>query len=148
MKILFFSKVVKFTWKIRNQLNRKKNWISDFLISIFRVIFGHFEFQFLVILVLKSFQFSMNFHDISKNRNRKNQKIGISFDSAHYVSFMKVSSKLSEGVKGVCISLVGTIDKRRYKLLTLDITGTITFIYNSVSRLYTMWNVNKNNVSR
>ena len=34
----FFSIVVKFTWKIRNRLNRKKNQISDFYFSSY----GHF----------------------------------------------------------------------------------------------------------
>ena len=30
---IFFSEVVKFTWKIRNRLNQKKNQISDFYFS-------------------------------------------------------------------------------------------------------------------
>ena len=37
--ILFFSKVFKFTWKMRNRLKRKKNQISDFYFSSY----GHFS---------------------------------------------------------------------------------------------------------
>ena len=44
----------------------------------------------------------MNFHDNSKNKNRK---IVFSFVYAHCTSFMRVGSKL-RGV--VCLSLVGT----------------------------------------
>ena len=42
-------------------------------------------------LLFKSYQFSMNLHDNSKNRNRK---IVFSFVSAHCASFIKVGSKL------------------------------------------------------
>ena len=42
----------------------------------------------------KNRQFSMNFHDNSKNEIRKNRKIVFSFVSAHCASFMKVGSKL------------------------------------------------------
>ena len=47
----------------------------------------------------------VNFHDNSKNKNRK---IDFSFDSANCTSIMKVGSKLREGGRGVSISLVGT----------------------------------------
>ena len=77
-----------------NVLNRKKNKISDFYVPSY----GHF--------CTKNCQFSMNFHDNSKN---KNWKIEFSFDSAHCTSFMKVGLKLMVGGSGVvCISLVGT----------------------------------------
>ena len=48
----------------------------------------------MVIFVLKSSQFSMNFHDYSKNNN---WKIDYSFHSAHCASLMKVGSKLKGG---------------------------------------------------
>ena len=78
--------MVKFTWKIRNRLNREKN--KYFQIFIFRVvvIFRHFCF--------KNCKFSMNFHDNSKN---KSGKIVFSFVSGHCASFMKVGSKLRGG---------------------------------------------------
>ena len=50
------------------------------------VVFGHFH--------SKNCQFSMNFHDKSKNKNRTKD---FSFDSAHCASFMKVRSKLRGG---------------------------------------------------
>ena len=50
---IFFSKMVKFTWQIRNRLNRKKNQISDFYFSSYSNFFGHF--------VTSSAQFSENF---------------------------------------------------------------------------------------
>ena len=37
----FFFKSVKFTWKIRNQLNRKKNQILDFS-DFYFLSYGHF----------------------------------------------------------------------------------------------------------
>ena len=48
----------------------------------------------MVIFVLKCPQFSMNFHDNTKN---KNWKIDFSFDSALYASFMKLATKLRDG---------------------------------------------------
>ena len=48
----------------------------------------------MVIFVLKSPQFSMNFHDKSKNNN---QKIDFSFDSAHCTSFIKTGAKQRGG---------------------------------------------------
>ena len=50
----------------------------------------------------KNCQLSINFHDNSKNKNRK---MDFPFDSAHWASFMKMGSKLRGRV---CISLVGT----------------------------------------
>ena len=58
-KSIFF-KVVKFIWKLR-----KKNHVSVFSDFYFSS-YGHF--------CKKDYQFSMNFHDISKNKNRKNLK--------------------------------------------------------------------------
>ena len=48
----------------------------------------------------------MNFHDNSKNKNRK---FYFSLVSADCATFMKVKSKLKDGV---CISLVGTEPKK------------------------------------
>ena len=65
-------------------LNQKKNHISDFDVSSY----GQF----------------CNFHDSSKNKNRK---IVISFDSAYTGSIMKMEAKLEVEGKGggvVCIS--------------------------------------------
>ena len=67
------------------------------------VIFRHF--------CSKNCQFSMNFHDNSRNRNRKSRKIVYSFVSAHCASFMKVRSKLRGGFWSYCISFVGTEPK-------------------------------------
>ena len=58
----FFSKVFKCTWKMRNVLKRMKNQFSDFWDLNF-LRYGHFCTQYC--------QFSMNFHDNSKNKNRK-----------------------------------------------------------------------------
>ena len=57
-------------------------------------IFRFLSFRVMVIFVLKSPQFSMNFHDNSKNKNRK---IDFSLDSAHYVSFIIKGEKLRGG---------------------------------------------------
>ena len=60
--------------------------------SYFRFLFssfGHF--------CTKNCQLLMNFHDNSKNKNWKNQKIDFSFDSAHCASFMKTGEKLRKG---------------------------------------------------
>ena len=76
---------------MRNVLNRKKNHISDFSDFHFSS-YGHF--------CTKNCQFSINFHDNSKNKNRK---IYFSIDSAHCASFMKIRPFL----KGVSIFLIG-----------------------------------------
>ena len=68
--------MVKFTSKMRNELNRKKHQISDFFDFS---SYGHF--------CSKNCQFSIN----------KNWKIDFSFNSAHCASFMKVGSKLRGG---------------------------------------------------
>ena len=86
--------MVKFTWKIRNRLNRRKNQISDFYDCYFSS-YCHF--------CSKNCKFSMNFHDKSKNKNRK---INFLFDSAHCAFFIKTGAKLR---REVCISLVGNI---------------------------------------
>ena len=57
-------------------------------------IFQNFIFRDIVIFVLKSHQFLMKFHDISKN---KIWKIYFSFVLAHYTSSIKTGSKLSGG---------------------------------------------------
>ena len=67
---------------MRNVLNRKKNHVSDFSYSSY----GHFCTQ--------NCQFSMNFHDNPKNKNRK---MDFSFVSAQSASFMKIGAKLREG---------------------------------------------------
>ena len=77
-KSIYFE-VVKFTWKM---WNRKKNQISDIPYFYFST-YGHF--------CSKNCQFSMNFHNNSKNRNRKTN---FSFDSAHCASFIKTGAKL------------------------------------------------------
>ena len=64
--IFFFFKEVKFTWKIQNRLNRKKNQISDFSDFNFSS-YGHF----LVILCRHHPNFRWTFQDNSKNKNRK-----------------------------------------------------------------------------
>ena len=76
---------------MRNQLNRNKNHSSDFS-DIYFSSYRHF----LVILVLELPQFSINFHDNSKNKNKKNPKIDVLFVSAHSASSMKTGSKLRE----------------------------------------------------
>ena len=58
--------------------------------SIFRFWF----FELWSFLYSKQPQFSMNFHDNSKN---KNQKIDFSFDSVHYASFITTWAKLRGG---------------------------------------------------
>ena len=82
-------------------------WIErkiNFPISVFRVM---------VIFVLKSPQFSMNFHDISKNKNRKINVISFFILFSKFRTFHK-NPTISEGSKTphfrwlVCISLVGT----------------------------------------
>ena len=82
----FFFKSVQIHMKDTDQLNQKKIQISDFYFQIS----GHF----LVIFVLKSPQFSMNFHNSSKN---KNWKIDFSFVSAYCASSIKTGSKLRGG---------------------------------------------------
>ena len=54
---VFSSKVVKFTWNMRNVLNRKKNQILDFSVFIFQVM---------VIFVTHYPNFLWIFHDNSK----------------------------------------------------------------------------------
>ena len=53
--------------------------------------FSDFYFYSYIIFVLKSPQFSLNFHDNSKNKNRK---IDFSFVSAHRATSTKIGSKL------------------------------------------------------
>ena len=60
------SKVVIFTWKIRNVLNRKKNHISDFS-DFYFLSYGQF--------CTENCQFSMHFHDSSKIKIRKIRKL-------------------------------------------------------------------------
>ena len=71
------------------------------------VIFRHF--------CSENCQFSMHFHDNSKNKNCKNRKIVFSFVSAHCVSFKNVGSKLRAG--GL---LVVSWDKARYILFHIQ----------------------------
>ena len=80
-------KFFKFTWKIRNQLNRKKNQILDF--SDF--YFSSYE-HFLVILWHYHPNFRWIFHDNSKNKNRNILLFRFSFYSAHFASSIKTGS--------------------------------------------------------
>ena len=52
--------------------------------------FKYFIFRVMVIFILKTPQFSMNFYDNSKNKNRKMD----SYILSHSASFMKTGSKL------------------------------------------------------
>jgi len=93
-------------------MHRLKNWLIDTSKSIFFFKIDqiymrdaecveskeklNFRFYRFLVIELWSFftkncQFSMNFHDNSKNINRN---IDFPFDSAHCASFMKVGSKL------------------------------------------------------
>ena len=95
-KNIFFSKVAKFVWKIRNQLNRKENEVSDFYFSSY----GH--------VCSKNCQFSMNFHDNSRNRNRISWKL-------FFIRFSTLRIFHESGIKtkggGVCIYFVETEPK-------------------------------------
>ena len=59
---------------MRNVLNRKKNHISNFS-DFYFFNYGYFCTQ--------NYRFSMNFHDNSKNKNRKIYLFTFSFDSEH-----------------------------------------------------------------
>ena len=65
--------------------DQKKNHSSDFSDFDF-LSSGHF--------CTKNCQFSIHFHDNSKN---KNQKIDFLFDSTHCASFMKMGARLRGG---------------------------------------------------
>ena len=80
------SKVVKLTWKMRNVLNRKKNQISDSSDFYFSN-YDHF-------CTKNHPNFRWIFHEYSKNKYWKNQKIIFSFVSAHCASSIKMVSKL------------------------------------------------------
>ena len=67
------SKVVQISWNMRNVLNRKKNYVSDFYFSRY----GENSSK------IDNFEYK-NYH-ISKNQNLK---IDFSFASVHFVSFM------------------------------------------------------------
>ena len=70
---------------MRNELNRKKNKISDFF-DLYFPSYGHY--------CSKNYKFSMNFYDSSKNNNRK---IGFPFVLAYSASFIKEGSELRKG---------------------------------------------------
>ena len=82
-KFFFSSESVQIRMKDAESAESKEKSNFWFLQFIFRVM---------VIFVLKSSQFSMNFHDKSKN---KNWKIDLSFVSAHWASSIKTGSKMS-----------------------------------------------------
>ena len=84
-----------------NVLNRKKNKISDFYVPSY----GHF--------CTKNCQFSMNFHDNSKN---KNWKIDFSFNSALCASYMKIGAKL-RGQGGLHILTWGRAFNAKFLML-------------------------------
>ena len=78
----FFSKLFKFTRKMRNVLKQIKNQFSDFC---------HFYFSsYGLFLYSKHSLFSMNFDHNSKNKDRKNMKYHFSFVSAHSMSFISI----------------------------------------------------------
>ena len=82
----FFSKVFKFTWKMLNVLNRKRNrilYMYDFHFSGY----GHF---YDVITPI----FRWIFPDNSKNKNWRIFLLYFSFYSAHFASSIKTGSKL------------------------------------------------------
>ena len=92
------SKVVKFTWKMRIVLNRKKNQISDY---------SNFYFSSYCNFCTKNCQLSMNFHDNSKNNIRKNRKL-IFHLIQHIVHRSHYNENKTERGRGggVCISLL------------------------------------------
>ena len=96
-KLKILSKLIKFTWKIRNRPNRKKDQISDFS-DIYFSSYGNF-------CGVITPNFWWIFHNISKIKNRRIFVLFFLFYSAHCASFMKVGSKLRGGV---CLSLIGT----------------------------------------
>ena len=85
----FFSKVVKFTWKMRNVLNQKKNHESDFS-DFYFPSYGHF----LVILWRHHPNFRWIFHDNSKINNQRFFLLFFSFYSAHSPPSIRTGSKL------------------------------------------------------
>ena len=67
----------------------------EFSVSEYQILdFSHFYFSSLVIFVTSSTQFSMNFHNNSKNKSRK---IYFSIISTHCASSIKTGSKLRGG---------------------------------------------------
>ena len=56
----------------------------------------------------KNCQFSMNFHNNSRDRNRKSRKIVffIRFSTLR-IFYVKMATSMGDGAGGVCISLVG-----------------------------------------
>ena len=70
---------------MRNELNQKKNQVSDSS--------DHYFLEFWSFL-FKNCQFSINFHGKLKNRNLKNRKIVFSIVSAHCAPLMEVGTKL------------------------------------------------------
>ena len=117
---------------MQNRLNRKKNQISafsDFHFSSyghFLDIFGHFASQF-----------SMNFYDNSKNKNRENWKIDFSFVSAHYASSIKTGSKLrgGRGTGGLHILSWEIPNSYIYTILGGYFITVISILYSWVAQL-------------
>ena len=89
---VYFSKLIKFTWKIRNRLNRKKNHISDFSDFYFSS-YGHF----LNIFVTSSLNLNELFTVTRKIYIGDFFSLFYSFYWAYCASFMKVGSKLRRG---------------------------------------------------
>ena len=79
---------------MQNELNQKKNQISDLYFSSYH----YFCTQ------IKSPQFSMSFH----NSENKNHKFDFSFDSASSALHISHENGIKTEGRGVCISLVGT----------------------------------------
>ena len=91
------SVFLRFYWKMRYVMNRKKNHVSDFS-DIYFSSYG----QFWSFLHPNHPNFRWIF-TITRKINRKNRKINFSFDSAHCASFMKIGSKLRGGRGGLHI---------------------------------------------
>ena len=85
IKTIFFFKTSQIYMKVQNRLNRKKNQISDFS-DIYFSSYDHF--------CSKNCQFSMNFNDNSRNKNRK---IVFFIRFSTFATLMKVGSKLRVG---------------------------------------------------
>ena len=94
--------VCDYLFNLKDAEYAETNEKSIFKILRFLVLrYGHFCTQ--------NWQFSMNFHHNSNNKNGKNLKYDFSFDPALWASFMKLAPFLRgrERGAGVCISLVG-----------------------------------------
>ena len=90
--------MIKFTWKMWNRLNRKKNWISGFSDFYFSS-FGHF-WSFLYL------NFRWIFHNNSKNK--KSENFFIIFPIIYNTLPIIHKTLIKSEGKGVCMSVIGT----------------------------------------